>query len=142
MMDDCMTTFKESILILLFEFLGTAFLTALFAACFAMGDATGLLCGFFILLIFSARISGSHFNPAITLAFMFRRDTGRFSRKLGLLYILAQYLGAIIGALFCFNLFDTKTVFEINIDVIDYTHEVVKIPITVGSRVDDDGESH
>ena len=86
---DCMATFKESLLILLFEFLGTCFLTALFTSCFATGDFTGLLCGFFILLIFSARISGSHFNPAITLAFMFRRDTGRFSRMLGLLYIAA-----------------------------------------------------
>ena len=106
---DCMTTFKESILILLFEFLGTCFLTALFASCFPVQDGAGLLCGFFILLIFSARISGSHFNPAITLAFMFRRDAGRFSRKLGLLYILAQYLGAILGALFAYNLFETKT---------------------------------
>ena len=101
-----MTQFKESALILLFEFLGTAFLTALFAA--ARADTAALLCGFFILLIFSARISGSHFNPAITLAFMFRRDLGRFSRKLGLLYIVAQYLGAIVGALFSYNLFYAK----------------------------------
>jgi len=86
-MHDCMTTFKESILILLFEFLGTCFLTALYAS--TIGDAASMLCGFFILLIFSARISGSHFNPAITLAFMLRRDAGRFSRKLGFLYILA-----------------------------------------------------
>jgi len=64
-------------------------LTALFNSCYQAGDLAGLLTGFFILLIFSARISGSHFNPAITLAFMFRRDTGRFSRLLGLLYIAA-----------------------------------------------------
>ena len=128
MMNDCMATFKESILILLFEFLGTAFLTALFSSCYAAGDPTGLLCGFFILLIFSARISGSHFNPAITLAFMFRRDTGRFSRKLGLLYILAQYLGSLIGALFCFNLFETK--------------DDKFFPLSVLPRVDDDGEAH
>lgn len=108
MMNDWMTTFKESVLILLFEFLGTAFLTALFCSCYAANDVAGLLCGFFILLIFSARISGSHFNPAITLAFMFRRDTGRFSRKLGALYIVAQYAGAILGALFSYNLFKTK----------------------------------
>ena len=107
MMNDWMTTFKESVLILLFEFLGTAFLTALFCSCYAVRDTAGLLCGFFILLIFSARISGSHFNPAITLAFMFRRDTGRFSRKLGALYIVAQYVGAILGALFSYNLFKT-----------------------------------
>mmetsp|Transcript_22755 Transcript_22755/g.28154 ORF Transcript_22755/g.28154 Transcript_22755/m.28154 type:complete len:91 (-) Transcript_22755:563-835(-) len=36
---------------------------------------------------------------------MFRRDTGRFSRTLGVLYILAQYAGAICGGLFSYNLF-------------------------------------
>ena len=45
----------------------------------------------------SARISGSHYNPGVTLAFMFRKDTGRFSRWLGLAYILAQVLGALCG---------------------------------------------
>jgi glycerol uptake facilitator-like aquaporin len=105
---DCMTTFKESLLILLFEFIGTLLLTALFNSCYQALDASGLLCGFFILLIFSARISGSHFNPAITLAFMFRRDTGRFSRLLGLLYIAAQYSGAILGAIISYNLFQAN----------------------------------
>lgn len=103
-----MTTFKESLLILLFEFLGTMLLTALFNSSFQTGDGTGLLCGFFVLLIFSARISGSHFNPAITLAFMFRRDTGRFSRLLGLLYIAAQYAGALLGAIISYNLFQAN----------------------------------
>ena len=103
---DIWQTFMESLLILVFEFLGTLLLTALFVSCFNAGyDLAGLLCGFFVLLIFSARISGSHFNPAITLAFMFRRDTGRFSRLLGLLYIAAQYLGALCGALLAYNLF-------------------------------------
>ena len=100
-----METFKESLLILLFEMLGTMLLTGLWCACFFAADLCGLLCGFFILLIFSARISGSHFNPAITLAFMFRKDTGRFSRLLGLLYIAAQYAGAILGAIVTYNLF-------------------------------------
>ena len=100
-----MTTFKESLLILLFEFLGTLLLTALFVSAYFSGDYTGLLVGFFVLLIFSARISGSHFNPALTVAFMFRRDTGKFSRLLGLFYIIAQYLGAICGSVITYNLF-------------------------------------
>ena len=103
--NDCMTTFKESLLILLFEFLGTLLLTALFVSAYFSGDYTGLLVGFFVLLIFSARISGSHFNPALTVAFMFRRDTGKFSRLLGLFYIIAQYLGAICGSVITYNLF-------------------------------------
>jgi glycerol uptake facilitator-like aquaporin len=46
------------------------------------------LLGLWILTIFGFRISGSHYNPAITLAFMFRRDVGKFPRALGLAYIL------------------------------------------------------
>ena len=95
---DLLTTLKESILILIFEFLGTLLLTSLFNSCFTAKDGVGLFVGFFILLIFSARISGSHFNPAVTLAFMLRKDTGRFSRKLGICYIIFQYGGAFLGA--------------------------------------------
>ncbi len=53
--------------------------------------------GFFVLLIFSAKVSGSHYNPAATLASMLRRDTGRFSRPLGIAYILAQVVGGFLG---------------------------------------------
>ena len=109
-----MTTFKESLLILLFKFLGTLLLTSLFNSAFQGegGGFVGLLSGFFVLLIFSARISGSHFNPAITLAFMFRRDTGKFSRLLGLLYIAAQYAGALLGAILSYNLFQAHSDFK------------------------------
>ena len=72
-------------------------------------DGTGFFVGFFILLIFSARISGSHFNPAVTLAFMLRKDTGRFSRKLGILYIVFQYGGALLGAIISYNLFQANS---------------------------------
>jgi len=53
--------------------------------------------GIFVLLIFGAKVSGSHFNPAITFAFMFRRDTGKFSRSLGLAYIIFQVAGGFAG---------------------------------------------
>lgn len=100
-----MQQFKESFLILLFEFLGTMLLASLWNTCFVTRDTVSFLVGFFVLLIFSARISGSHFNPAITLAFMFRRDIGRFSRLLGLLYIVAQYFGALLGTQISYNIF-------------------------------------
>lgn len=54
---------------------------------------------FYILLVLGAKISGSHYNPAVTLAFMFRKDTGRFSRPLGIAYIITQFLGAFCGSL-------------------------------------------
>jgi glycerol uptake facilitator-like aquaporin len=52
-----------------------------------------------VLLIFGAKVSGSHYNPAITAAFMFRRDTGKFSRPLGLAYIVFQIAGGFLGGL-------------------------------------------
>jgi glycerol uptake facilitator-like aquaporin len=110
-----MQTFKESFLILLFEFLGTLLLASLWNTCLLSGgSASSFLVGFFILLIFSARISGSHFNPAITLAFMFRKDVGRFSRLLGLLYIAAQYGGAFLGSQLSYNIFGIDAITEID----------------------------
>lgn len=61
-----------------------------------------MLLGIFVLLIFGAKVSGSHFNPAITTSFMFRRDVGRFSRKLGIAYILFQVVGGFLGGFIAF----------------------------------------
>lgn len=72
------------------------------------GGYISFFLGFFILLIFSARISGSHYNPIVTLAFMFRKQEGRFSRWLGLAYILFQFGGAWLGALFAYYCFGAK----------------------------------
>ena len=36
---------------------------------------------------------------------MLRKDTGRFSRKLGVCYIVFQYAGGLLGALISYNLF-------------------------------------
>ena len=97
-------TMRESILILIFELIGTALLTLLYSCLGSTGDAWGFYLGIFILILFSARISGSHFNPAVTLAFIFRKDTGRFSRVLGISYIIFQVGGAFCGS-FLFLLF-------------------------------------
>jgi len=51
------------------------------------------------LIVFAWKISGSHFNPAITLAFMFRKDQKKFPIALGVAYICAQIIGAILAAL-------------------------------------------
>ena len=83
-----MHTMFESLMILLFEMLGTAMLTSLFLAYQYGQYGLAIFVGFYVLLIFSARISGSHYNPIVTLAFMLRRDAGKFNRWLGLLYML------------------------------------------------------
>jgi len=63
-----------------------------------------MLLGIFVLLIFAAKVSGSHFNPAISLAFMFRRDIGEFPRLLGLAYIVFQVAGGFLGGLVAYFL--------------------------------------
>ena len=102
---DLKTTIKESLLRLVFEGLGTTMLTSLWLSCFSSGDLIGFYVGFFVLLVFSARISGSHFNPAVTLAFMIRKETGGFSRVLGFAYILFQILGGLLGGFIGYNVF-------------------------------------
>jgi glycerol uptake facilitator-like aquaporin len=52
-----------------------------------------------VLTIFGQRISGAHYNPALSIAQMLRKDAGNFPRLLALAYIVAQILGAFAGAL-------------------------------------------
>jgi glycerol uptake facilitator-like aquaporin len=84
--------------------------------------------GFFVLLIFSAKVSGSHYNPAVTLAFMLRRDTGKFSRPLGIAYIAFQFAGGFLGGLLSYLFIQDTVMFGIS-DVTDvgfaFTSEVI-----------------
>lgn len=110
-------TFKDSFLILLYEGVGTAMMTTLICNYYGQlsegnlrtsekalenehrlriegylprADNAGLLLGMFVTIMFAARISGSHFNPIITLSYMFGNvKQGKFDRVLGLLYIVA-----------------------------------------------------
>ena len=55
-----------------------------------MQDNAGLLLGMFVTIMFSARISGSHFNPCITFSYMLGNvKQEKFDRMLGFLYIAA-----------------------------------------------------
>lgn len=47
-----------------------------------------------MLLYLFSRVSGGHFNCAITLAFMMQK---RVSSKRGFIYMLAQFLGSFVG---------------------------------------------
>lgn len=78
-------TIKSSLMKLLFELIGTMFLTLLFNC---GGQNTGLLLGLWVLTIFGLKISGAHYNPAVSFAYMLRKDIGNFPRLLGLAYIL------------------------------------------------------
>jgi glycerol uptake facilitator-like aquaporin len=58
-----------------------------------------MLLTLWVLIIFGWKISGAHYNPAISLAFMLRKDIGHFPRPLGIMYIIIQFLGGFLGAL-------------------------------------------
>lgn len=59
----------------------------------------GMLLGFWIIALFGVAISGAHFNPAITLAAMLRKNSNFGSRRLlGIIYIVAQFLGGLAAA--------------------------------------------
>ena len=86
---------KFSLSKLVVECFGTFMLTLFFYS----GSQATILAGLWILIVFAWKISGSHFNPAITLAFMFRRDSKVFPKTLGIAYIVAQVAGAFLAAL-------------------------------------------
>lgn len=96
-------TLLESLMILFFEMFGTMLLTSLFMM--NKGSPVAMFIGYFILLVLSARISGSHYNPIVTLAFMLRKDAGQFNKWLGILYMCFQVVGAFAGALIAFFIF-------------------------------------
>jgi glycerol uptake facilitator-like aquaporin len=91
------------------EFLGSAFLLAavvgsgIMAAKLAGGNgALALLCNTLptgailaVLILIFGPVSGAHFNPAVTLAFAFRRE---MPRTLVVIYLAAQIAGAVVGA--------------------------------------------
>jgi glycerol uptake facilitator-like aquaporin len=59
----------------------------------------GMLLGFWIITLFGVAISGAHFNPAVTVVFMLRKNSQFGSRRLlGILYIAAQFIGGILAA--------------------------------------------
>lgn len=90
------------------ECLGTAFLLAIVVGSGIMGerlaggnDAIALLgntiatgAGLIVLIHVFGPVSGAHFNPAVTLAILLRRETGG---RMAAFYVVAQFVGAVIG---------------------------------------------
>lgn len=99
------------------EWLGTFFLVAVVIGSGIMAEhlsdgnlalallgntlATGAILAV-IILIFSP-ISGAHFNPAVTLVFLIRRD---IELKIAFYYIIVQVLGGLSGALVAHIMFE------------------------------------
>ena len=76
---------KLSLSKLVMEAVGTLLLTMFFTS----GASGTLLLGLWITNIFMWKISGSHFNPAVTFAYLFRRDESKMHYKIVLAYIVA-----------------------------------------------------
>lgn len=96
--------FFENLLVLLFEAFGTGLFTCAFIS--TNTGALSLLIAYFMILILCYRITGSHLNPIISLAYMIRKDPGDFHRWKGILYMLAQLGGAFVGCIMVFYWFN------------------------------------
>lgn len=93
---------------LIYEITGTYFFAMIFIA--TNGNAPfPLFLTQWIITAFCIRVSGSHFNPAVSLAYALRRDIGGISRKLAIFYMVAQSLGALLAG---FTLLWLKTKFD------------------------------
>jgi glycerol uptake facilitator-like aquaporin len=57
-----------------------------------------ILMAVWVLTVFCWKVSGSHFNPIISFAYMFRKETNK-PRLIMLFYCLVQVLGAFFGCL-------------------------------------------
>jgi MIP family channel proteins len=100
--DALKATFAEGIATLLFVFVGVGSIMAFGASFLALADASAFLGiafahGLTIALLVTAigRISGGHINPAVTFGAVV---TGKVSVTRGGMYIVAQLIGAVIGA--------------------------------------------
>ena len=85
---------KSSLSKFAFELIGSMFLTMFFTSL----DQSVILGSLTVLTIFTWKITKSHFNPAITLAYMLKKND-RMPVLLGIFYIVSQILGAYVGAL-------------------------------------------
>ena len=77
-----------------------------------------------VLTIFGQRISGAHYNPALSVAHMLRKDVGTFPRLLAIAYVVAQILGAFAGALIAWFLIGNQAglVAEYSYSAVDFTN--------------------
>ena len=76
-----------------------------------------------MLTIFGLKISGAHYNPAISLAFMLRKDVGKFPRILGFAYIGAQIAGGFLGAVLSWFLLVDDSIFALPTSGVIYPNQ-------------------
>ena len=114
------TILKSSASKLVVELFGTFIFTMLFISTQQLTLALGLWC----ITIFCWKVIGSHLNPAVTLAFMMRRDRARVAPLLGVSYMTVQIAGALMASLL-------MTFLAAGIDVMHPTNKMELWPAVV-----------
>ena len=102
-----MTTFSQNFCAILFEMIATFILTYTWLATAAAPISMALALWFCGLM--GGRVSGSHLNPAVTLAFMIRASPYNLNFCLGLFFWLFQLIGAFIAGILFWLSYDVKT---------------------------------
>ncbi len=108
---------------LLAEAIGTAILLATVVGSGIMGEtmaggndaiallgntiATGAI--LVVLILIFGPVSGAHYNPAVTLVFLLRREIGPAEAAL---FVVVQVIGGICGVLLAHGMFDVDLVSE------------------------------
>ena len=116
------------------EFVGTFFLLATVIGSGIMGDtlaggnvaiallgntlATGAI--LVVLITMFAPVSGAHFNPAVTLAFLLR---GEISISLSIVFVVTQIAGGVLGV-WCAHLMFEEPVLQISVKARDGAAQV------------------
>lgn len=77
------------------------------AAVALLGNTLATSAMLFVLIEILGPLSGAHFNPAVTLVFLMRREIGR---ALALGYVAVQVVGALSGTLLAHRMFDMPLV--------------------------------
>lgn len=108
------------------EFLGTAILAVAIVGSGHMAinlqadsgmvlliNALATALGLALVIKIGTKVSGSHFNPAVTLIMLFLK---KITPQLSLFYITAQIVGAIAGVAFANLLFDQKALDQSSIE--------------------------
>ncbi len=79
---------------LITEFLGTFFLVTVVAF---TGDPLAIGFALLVLVYMGAHVSGAHYNPAVTLALLIRKQISKVEARA---YMLSQFAGGAVAAIF------------------------------------------